>query len=307
MARPPRNPLIGMRDGVSPSCVALPVGPWATVLDFLTERLPTVSREDWAQRIAQGLVLDECGHPLAAHNPFTPHTRLYYYRHITHEPVLPEAARIVFEDDHLVVADKPHFMPVTPGGRYLQSCLLVQLKRLTACESLTPIHRIDRETAGLVVFCKRAQDRDAYHALFRQHQVHKWYQAVASFKPDLLLPLVHLSRLVEGDKFFLSEEVPGEPNSETRVSMLKRMGDEALYELQPLTGHRHQLRIHMMSLGVPIAGDQLYPQVLRGPDEADDFSSPLQLLAQRIAFTDPVTGEERDWQSQRLLRITNAH
>jgi len=177
---------------------------------------------------------------------------------------------------------------------------------LTACESLTPIHRIDRETAGLVVFCKRAQDRDAYHALFRHHQVHKWYQAVAAFKPELNLPLVHLSRLVEGDQFFLSKEISGEPNSETRVSMLKRIGDEALYDLQPLTGHRHQLRIHMMNLGVPIAGDQLYPHLLRGPHEADDFSSPMQLLAQRIAFTDPVTGQERDWQSQRLLRITTS-
>ena len=177
---------------------------------------------------------------------------------------------------------------------------------MTASESLTPIHRIDRETAGLVVFCKRAQDRDAYHALFRQHQVHKWYQAVAAFKPELNLPLVHRSRLVEGDQFFLSKEIPGEPNTETRMSLLKVVDDLALYQLEPLTGHRHQLRIHMMSLGVPIAGDQLYPQLLRGPHQADDFSSPMQLLAQRIAFKDPVTGEERDWQSRRLLRITTS-
>ena len=116
---------------------------------------------------------------------------------------------------------------------------------------------------------------------------------------------MHRSRLAEADKFFLSQEVPGEPNSETRVSLLKRVGEEALYQLQPLTGHRHQLRIHMVSLGVPIAGDQLYPQLLRGPDEADDFSQRLQLLAQRIAFKDPVTGEERDWQSRRSLNITS--
>ena len=122
----------------------------------------------------------------------------------------------------------------------------------------------------------------------------------------VLLPLVHRSRLVEGDQFFLSQEVAGEPNSETRMSLLKVVDDLALYQLQPVTGHRHQLRIHMVSLGLPIAGDQLYPHLLRGPGEADDFRQPMQLLAQRIAFTDPVTGEERDWQSRRLLRITTS-
>ena len=292
-----------MREGVGASRVRLPAGNWATLLDFLCERFPAISKQEWTARIHKGHVLHENGSVVEPGEPYSAHQFIFYYRDVPQEATLPEDARVLFEDQHVLVADKPHFMPVTPGGRYLQSCLLVQLKRLTACESLTPIHRIDRETAGLVVFCKRAQDRDAYHALFRHHQVHKWYQAVSAFKSELNLPLVHRSRLVEGDKFFLSEEVPGEPNSETRVSMLKRMGDQALYELQPLTGHRHQLRIHMMSLGVPIAGDQLYPQLLRGPDEADDFSSPMQLLAQRIAFTDPVTGEERDWQSQRTLRI----
>ena len=120
-----------------------------------------------------------------------------------------------------------------------------------------------------------------------------------------ILQHVHRSRLAEADKFFLSQEVPGEPNSETRVSLLKRVGEEALYQLQPVSGHRHQLRVHMMSLGVPIDGDQLYPQLLRGPHEPDDFSQCLQLLAQRIAFTDPISCEERDWQSQRSLQITS--
>ena len=296
-----------MRDGVGASRVRLPAGHWATLLAFLCERFPAISKHEWTERIGQGHVLHEDGSAVTLDEPYAPHQFIFYYRDVPHEVTLPEEAEVLFEDEHVLVADKPHFMPVTPGGRYLQSCLLVQLKRLTGFESLIPIHRIDRETAGLVVFCKRAQDRDAYHALFRHHQVHKWYLAVAAFKPELNLPLVHCSRLVEGDKFFLSQEVPGEPNSETRVSLLKRVGEEALYQLQPVTGHRHQLRIHMVSLGVPIAGDQLYPQLRRGPDEADDFSQPMQLLAQRIAFKDPVTGEERDWQSQRSLQITNAH
>ena len=295
-----------MRDGVSASRVSLPAGDWITLLDFLCHRFPAIGREEWVARIHKGHVLHEDGSAVEPDEPYTAHQFIFYYRDVPQEATLPQDAQVLFEDEHVLVADKPHFMPVTPGGRYLQSCLLVQLKRLTACESLTPIHRIDRETAGLVVFCKRAQDRDAYHALFRQHQVHKWYQAVAAFKPELNLPLVHRSRLVEGDQFFLSKEIPGEPNTETRMSLLKVVDDLALYQLEPLTGHRHQLRIHMMSLGVPIAGDQLYPQLLRGPHQADDFSSPMQLLAQRIAFKDPVTGEERDWQSRRLLRITTS-
>ena len=292
-----------MHLGVSASRVRLPVGDWATLLDFLCERFPAVEPQEWLNRCEAGLVMYADGRPVSPLAPYQAQQHVFYYRDVPQEAVLPEDARILFEDEYVLVADKPHFMPVTPGGRYLQSCLLVQLKRLTACESLTPIHRIDRETAGLVVFCKRVQDRDAYHALFRHHQVHKWYQAVAGFKPDLHLPLVHRSRLVKGDQFFLSKEIPGEPNSETLVSLLKRVGDEALYQLQPVTGHRHQLRVHMMSLGVPMAGDQLYPLVLRVAHEADDFSSPMQLLAQRIAFTDPVTGEERDWQSRRSLKI----
>ena len=296
-----------MHLGVSASRVSLPTGDWATLLDFLCERFPAVSKQEWVARIHKGQVLHEDGSSVTLDEPYAAHQFIFYYRDVPQEAKLPVDAQVLFEDEHLLVADKPHFMPVTPGGRYLQSCLLVQLKRSTDCESLTPIHRIDRETAGLVVFCKRAQDRDAYHALFREHQVRKWYQAVAAFHPQLPLPLVHRSRLAEADKFFLSQEVPGEPNSETRVSLLKRIGEEALYQLQPLTGHRHQLRIHMVSLGLPIRGDQLYPQLLRGPDEADDFSQRLQLLAQRIAFTDPVTGEERDWQSRRSLQITNAH
>ena len=296
-----------MRDGVGASRVSLPAGDWPTVLAFLCDRFSAVCEHEWTARISQGRVLHPDGSSVTLDEPYAAHQFIFYYRDVPQEAELPEDAQVLFEDEHLLVADKPHFMPVTPGGRYLQSCLLVQLKRLTGLASLIPIHRIDRETAGLVVFCKRAQDRDAYHALFRQHQVRKWYQAVAAFHPELPLPLVHRSRLAAADKFFLSQEVPGEPNSETRVSLLKRVGEEALYQLQPLTGHRHQLRIHMVSLGLPIRGDQLYPQLLRGPDETDDFSQRLQLLAQRMAFTDPVTGEERDWQSRRSLQITNAH
>jgi len=285
---------IPTRNGVGPSCVSLPAGPWSNVLDFLVDRMPDISREEWAERLAHQLVLNEAAEPVAATQPYTPHTKLYYYRHIANEPVLPDKASIVFEDDHLLVADKPHFMPVTPAGRYVQQSLLVQLKHLTGNDDLVPLHRIDRETAGLVMFGKRPQDRDAYHALFRDKEMHKVYHAVAAFRPELALPRVHSSRLVPGEPFFRTQEVSGEANSETRIRLLRVDGSRALYQLEPVSGKRHQLRVHMMALGLPLEGDLFYPTVLRGPDEDEDFSHPLQLLAHRVAFTDPVTGQARD-------------
>ena len=298
---PPRIPT---RNGVGASRVSLPMGPWSTVLDFLLERMPDISRDEWLHRFAHDLVLNEDAQPVAATQAYTPHTKLYYYRHIANEPVLPQKARIVFEDEHLIVADKPHFMPVTPVGRYVQQSLLVQLKHLTGNDDLVPLHRIDRETAGLVMFGKRLQDRDAYHALFRDKAMHKVYEAVAAYNPALALPRVHISRLVPDALFFKTQEVAGEPNSETHIRLLKTEGTRALYQLEPISGKRHQLRVHMMALGLPLEGDQFYPTVLRGPEAEEDFSHPLQLLAKGVAFTDPITGEARAFQSAMRLSIT---
>jgi tRNA pseudouridine32 synthase/23S rRNA pseudouridine746 synthase len=213
-------------------------------------------------------------------------------------------AAALFEDDHLLVADKPHFMPVTPSGPYVQQCLLVQLKRLTGHADLVPLHRIDRETAGLVLFGKRLHERDAYHALFRDHRIHKTYHAVAAHLPELALPRVHTSRLAEDPAFFFKmREVPGEPNSETRITRLGVQGEHALYQLEPVTGKRHQLRVHMMAMGMPIVGDQFYPTVSRGPEAQEDFSNPLQLLAHAVRFTDPLTGQTREFESQLQLQL----
>jgi tRNA pseudouridine32 synthase/23S rRNA pseudouridine746 synthase len=213
-------------------------------------------------------------------------------------------AAILFEDDHLLVADKPHFMPVTPSGPYVQQCLLVQLKRLTGHADLVPLHRIDRETAGLVLLGKRLHERDSYHALFREHRIDKTYHAVAAHAPHLSLPRVHISRLVPGEPFFRTQEVPGTANSETRIALLDTDGLRALYTLEPISGKRHQLRVHMNALGIPIEGDLFYPIVVRGPDAPEDFSQPLQLLAQSVRFTDPITGQNREWASGLHLQCT---
>ena len=288
------------RDGVSASVVSVPQGA-PHLLDFLAQRMPSISRVEWADRLAQGLVLQENGQAAQADQACHVGQRIYYYRHLADEPVLPFQAHIVFEDEHLLVADKPHFMPVTPAGRYVQQSLLVQLKRQTDCADLVPLHRIDRETAGLVLLGKRTQDRDAYHALFRDHQIHKTYHAVAPLLAGLALPRLHRSRLVPGEPFFRTQEVPGQPNSETRIALLKSEGPRGLYALEPISGKRHQLRVHMNALGIPIVGDPFYPTVLRGPDDPEDFLSPLQLLAQSVAFTDPVTGQARYFESERSL------
>lgn len=305
MARPPKNPAIPSRHGVSASCIALPydkAAPWPLLLDFLAERLGAVDREAWSQRMAGGEVLDDLGQPQPPDTPFTPGTRVYYYRALDDEPEVPFEEAVLYRDDHLLVADKPHFLPVTPGGRYVQQSLLVRLKNRLGIATLSPLHRIDRETAGLVVFSLRPQDRAAYQGLFRERAVHKVYEAIAPHDASAHWPLVRRSRIVEEHSaFFRMGEAEGEPNSETRIELLETRGAWARYRLEPLTGKRHQLRVHMNALGLPIAGDQFYPRVLRGPQEAEDFANPLRLLAQAIAFTDPVTGERRAFQSQRAL------
>ncbi|MDO9479338.1 MAG: pseudouridine synthase [Hydrogenophaga sp.] len=303
MSRPPRQPHIPTRHGVSASCVALPTvkpgaSPWASVLDFLDHRLPLVGRAVWSLRLANGDVLDENAQALAPDAPYRGGSRLYYYRALDNEVEVPFQATVLYQDAHLVVADKPHFLPVTPGGRYVQQSLLVRLKHSLGLDSLSPIHRIDRETAGLVLFAVRAQDRAAYQALFRERSVHKVYEAMAPFDANVPLPQVRRSRIAEEDgAFFRMTEVTGEPNSETRIELLEQRGAWARYRLEPVSGKRHQLRVHMNALGLPLVGDQFYPRVLRGPDEAEDFANPLRLLAQAIAFTDPVTGEARRFES----------
>jgi tRNA pseudouridine32 synthase/23S rRNA pseudouridine746 synthase len=294
-----------MREGVSASCVALPHGPWPRLLDFLAERLPAVTPRQWQQRMAEGRVLDESGQALPPQAPFAPGARVYYYRELEAEPAIPFEEEILYQDEHLLVADKPHFLPVTPTGRYVQQTLLVRLKRRTGIEDLSPIHRIDRETAGLVVFSVRAQDRGAYQALFREQVVEKEYEAIAPLRADLPLPAVHRSRIEADERFFRQREVPGEPNSETQIELIEALGALARYRLRPLSGKTHQLRVHMHALGRPIVGDLFYPEVVHGPGHVqDDYAHPLQLLARHMAFTDPVTGRARHFSSPRELTIT---
>jgi tRNA pseudouridine32 synthase/23S rRNA pseudouridine746 synthase len=290
------------RNGVGPSCVALPAGPWLTMGDFLIQHFPKVSAEIWQARLQVGEVVNEQGVPITAHTPYQPHIRLHYYRTIDDEPRVPFDEVLLYQDEHIVVADKPHFLPVTPGGRYLQETLLVRLKRKLGLDTLAPMHRLDRETAGVVLFSIQPSTRGRYQALFAQREVTKHYEAVAPWRPDLPLPLTRQSRIVDADHFMRMHEVPGEPNAETQVEVLTVQGDLALYRLSPVTGRKHQLRVHCAALGMPIVNDLIYPKLFAM--DSDDHDKPLQLLARSVAFRDPITGQVRQFSSQRSLMLT---
>ncbi len=290
MARPPK-PQLPLRDGVAASAVFCPPGPWPTLTAFLDERLPRVL--DWAARIARGDVVNDAGQPLPA-APYLGNRRAYYWRHLDVEPEVPFEARILFQDEHLLVADKPHFLPVTPSGIYARQTLMARLRHATGLLDLNPVHRLDRETAGLVVFNLRREERDAYHRLFRERSVAKVYEAVALLGPGPW-PRVLRHRLAEpeGEGFMQMQVVDGEPNAQTWVNLVEALpGGLARYELRPHTGQRHQLRVQMNAIGLPLVGDRIYP-VLQPHENPPRFNAPLQLVARAIAFTDPVTGLSR--------------
>lgn len=296
----PHDPkVLPIRDGVSPSCVVLPSQGGGLLIDFLAARLPAVSRGDWLRRMQQGEVVDEHGRAAQAQTAFVSGLRYYYYRELPAEPCIPFEAEVIHRDAHLLVADKPHFLPVVPAGKYLQQTLLVRLKRKFGLDELSPIHRIDRDTAGLVVFSVQRATRGIYQALFRDRAIDKTYEAVAPWREEMSFPRVHESRMEESGHFFRMHEVPGTPNTRTRMQVLERHGCWARYRLEPESGKRHQLRVHMAALGLPLWGDGFYPEVHDMPE--GDYSRPLQLLARALAFDDPLTGQRRHFESRRAL------
>lgn len=245
------------------------------------------------------------GVPVAADCPYIPNTHLLYFRRLTREPEIPFEEHILFQDEHILVADKPHFLPVTPSGLYLHQTLLNRLKKKTGIPTLSPIHRIDRDTAGLVIFSINPSERAQYQNLFRDRAVQKIYEAIAPYSDELAqrLPLTYRSRLEESAHFLQMEEVDGEANADTYIELIEVMRPWARYRLMPGSGKKHQLRCHLNALGVPIRHDQIYP-VLTPYQEYDlDFFKPLQLLAKEIRFQDPITSRERAFKSEKELGV----
>jgi tRNA pseudouridine32 synthase/23S rRNA pseudouridine746 synthase len=288
-----------MIHAIAPSTVHLPEGDWPTALDGLCACFPRIPRGQWLDRVRRGRVLDANGVPIDEATPHRAGMRLHYFREVASEPAVPGEEVVLHADEHLVVVDKPHFLPVVPAGAYVRQTLLARLVERLGNPALVPLHRLDRETAGLVLFSAQPASRDAYLALFRQRRIAKRYEALAAPLPGLAFPHVRRSRLAQGEPFFRMREVEGEANSQTRVEVIERGARLWRYALEPQTGRKHQLRVHMAALGAPIRNDRFYPQLQER--SVGDFSRPLQLLARALAFVDPLSGRPREFRSGRSL------
>ncbi|WP_235357743.1 pseudouridine synthase [Arsukibacterium ikkense] len=277
---------------------------WLTVLQFLCGQFPFISEAVWRERIAAGKVHWFNGDAITPDTPFSPSKRLCYYREVVAEPRIPFAHRILYQDAHLIVADKPHFLPVTPGGDYVNECLLARLQRDTGITDIAPLHRLDRDTAGLVLFSVNPVSRPAYYQLFSQGQISKQYQAVARLTAAAekaeLPQLWHIANRIEkSSPRFTNAIVAGEVNAISDICLIAKNDNLGLFQLTPHSGKTHQLRLHMLSLGMPILHDTYYP-VLQ-PKQLPQLARPLQLLAQQLNFTDPLSQRQHQFCSKQLL------
>ncbi|MFD4468807.1 pseudouridine synthase [Rhodococcus sp. NPDC058505] len=288
-----------VRDGLNPTRLRLPGdGAWPTVLEYLLARFPDDAAR-LREKVDAAEVVAGDGVPVTPETPYRAHTFVFLYRDPPVEPPVPFEVEILHRDEDLLVVDKPHFLASTPRGRHVTESALVRLRRDLDLPDLTPAHRLDRVTAGVLVFTVRPSARRDYQELFAQRRVAKEYEAIARFDPDLALPQTVRSRIVKPDGDLRCVEVPGDPNAETRIELIESRGGIGRYRLLPRTGKMHQLRVHLNGLGIPIIGDNFYPTLY---DIApDDYSNPLQLLARSVAFTDPRTGLPREFASRRRL------
>lgn len=273
-----------------------------TVLSFLTSRFPHIKQAIWVERMMAGKVHWQDGSLIHPNEPYRPGVSAYYYREVEYEAKLPYQERILYQDKHLILAYKPHFLPLHPSGNTINECLVNRLRKKTGIETLEPAHRLDRATAGIILCSLQNTERQLYHELFSQNKITKQYQAVAKLTPELLKQHQNGSlslpkswsvkhKLVKGHPSFLmaiaNTTTSDKLNSHSEIKLVKVNGELGFFELQPVTGKTHQLRLHMMSIGMPILNDPYYP-ILKD-DTGDDANRPLQLLAHRLNFIDPIT------------------
>ncbi|MGV9674862.1 RluA family pseudouridine synthase [Nocardia sp. NPDC003482] len=295
-----QRPPLGKRHGLDPARLRLPEdGAWVTIRDHLVERLPRVPADRIDQLLAEGAIVDLDG-PIAPDAAYVPGGAVWFHRDLPVETEVPFEITIVHRDDALLVVDKPHFLSTIPRGQHILQTALVRLRRELDLPDLIPAHRLDRATAGLVLFVIDPARRGAYQTLFHKRRVHKEYEAIARYDPELTLPRTIRSRIVKERNILRAFEVDGEPNAETRVELLEHRDGLGRYRLVPATGRTHQLRLHMNGLGIPILGDDFYPEITDRP--VDDFTRPLQLLATAMEFTDPITREPRRFRTTRTLQ-----
>ncbi|MRJ76810.1 pseudouridylate synthase [Aeromicrobium sp. SMF47] len=305
---PPRSPL-PPRHGLGAAWLRTPdrdkphPDPWPTMGAWLRHRLP--ERVDVERMLAEQRFVHDDGSPVAEEQPYAPHTFVWFHRDLPDEVEVPGQIVVVHRDERLVVVDKPAFLSSIPRGRHVRQSVVTRLRAELELPELSPLHRLDRVTSGLLMLATTRQWRGPYQSLFQAGAVRKTYRAVAPVRDDLELPLVVRNHLVKQRGTWQAEVVPGAPvNAETLVELESRSGEHGVYRLTPRTGRTHQLRMHLNDLGIPIVDDPLYPTVL--DLEVDDFSRPLQLLAAEIAFTDPIDGTERRFTSVRSLPLLPA-
>ncbi|MGW4869985.1 RluA family pseudouridine synthase [Streptomyces chartreusis] len=302
---PPPSPL-QQRDGVDPVRLRLPAGgAWGTVRDHLVARLAAEAGVIDGM-LDTGQIVDATGRPVPRDMAYVPGMYVWFHRELPYEERVPFAIGIVYQDEHIVVADKPHFLATTPRGSHVTETALARLRRDLGVPTLGAAHRLDRLTAGLVLFTVRPEERGAYQSLFRDKQIKKEYEAVAPYEPALTLPRTVRSRILKERGVLAAREVEGEPNAISMVELSEQREGRARYRLTPSTGQTHQLRVHMSALGVPILGDPLYP-VVTDPVPADDFRRPLQLLARVLEFTDPITASRHRFVSPRGLQAWSSY
>ncbi len=292
-----------IKNGVGASKVFLPkldVVP-NSIYAYLCAHFSHIDACEWQQRFQDELVMDTLGQILSIESAYIPNQHIYYYRFLKTETHVPFQEKILFENEDLLVVDKPHFLTMSPTGQYVQETLLVRLKNMTGYADLSPIHRLDRETAGVVLFSKRPETRGAYQKLFAERKVQKIYHAVAPYRADLVFPLTVELKMEKGEPFYTMRVVEGEPNSHTEIMLINHDQTWALYALKPSTGKQHQLRVHLNHLNIPIKNDPFYPAVVH--KSPDDFSAPLQLLAKEIYFTDPVNHQAMHFCSELVLTL----
>jgi len=288
-----------------PSEITLPASNqgWANLYEFLCWQFPRIDAAIWWQRLQDGKVFWFGGDIVRPDTPFSPSRRLCYFREVSAEPQIPFQEELVYQDEQILIACKPHFLPVIPGGDYINECLLERLRQKYQQPDLVAVHRLDRETAGLVLFSKQPASRAEYYQLFASGQIEKSYLALAQIADHIQAEPGQRwqvqNRLEKSQPRFLMQQVAGEVNASSSIELLQRQGRLGLFKLTPHTGKTHQLRVHMLGLGMPLLHDKYYPQLL--PKTALDFSQPLQLLAAELTFVDPLCGEKRQFRSNRQL------
>lgn len=299
---PPRSPL-PQRQGLGAAWVRTPdrvpgaAGLWATMRDFLVDRLPP--EVPVGERLRNGEFVDQAGHPWTGEEPYRPNAFIWFHRPVRPEPVVPFPIEVLYADERIVVVDKPHFLATTPNGTHVRETVVVRLRDTLGLPELTPVHRLDRLTAGVLVLTTERRHRGVYADLFQTRSVDKSYEALATYDPELTMPRRVTSRIEKRRGSLQAEMIPGAPNAETLIELVETRGELGRYRLTPTTGKTHQLRLHLASLDLPILGDTLYPTVL---DVApDDFSTPLQLVARSLRFTDPIDGTLREYTSRFAL------